>query len=51
VSRRDGERLEDIVASAQAIASHLKRGDLADGLVFDAVLARGSSARRSRRLP
>jgi len=40
VSRRDGERLRDIVASAEAIASHLRRGGLDDGLVFDAVQVR-----------
>jgi uncharacterized protein with HEPN domain len=40
VTRRDGERLADIVASADAIASHLKRGRLDDGLVFDAVRVR-----------
>lgn len=40
MSRRDDERLEDIIASAQAIASHLQRGGLADGLIFDAVRVR-----------
>jgi uncharacterized protein with HEPN domain len=40
MTRRDGERLADIVASADAIASHLERGDLDDGLVFDAVHVR-----------
>jgi hypothetical protein len=40
VSRRDDERLSDIVASAEAIASHLERGGLDDGLVFDAVRVR-----------
>jgi uncharacterized protein with HEPN domain len=40
VSRRDDERLADIVASADAIASHLRRGNLDDGLVFDAVRVR-----------
>jgi uncharacterized protein with HEPN domain len=40
VSRRDDERLEDIVESAKAIASHLQRGGLDDGLVFDAVRIR-----------
>jgi len=39
VSRRDDERLADIVASADAIASHLRRG-LDDGLVFDAIRVR-----------
>jgi uncharacterized protein with HEPN domain len=38
--RRDRERLEDIVAAAEAIAAHLRRGGLDDGLVFDAVRVR-----------
>jgi len=33
VSRRDDERLNDILASAQAIRAHLERGGLDDGLV------------------
>jgi uncharacterized protein with HEPN domain len=40
VSRRDDERLEDILASAAAIVRHLQRGGLDDGLVFDAVRVR-----------
>ncbi len=40
MSRRDEERLTDIIASAEAIASHLERGPLNDGLVFDAVRVR-----------
>lgn len=40
MSRRDEERLADIVASANAIAPHLQRGGLDDGLVFDAVRVR-----------
>jgi uncharacterized protein with HEPN domain len=40
VSRRDDERLADVIASAEAIASHLDRGGLDDGLVFDAVRVR-----------
>lgn len=40
MSRRDDERLGDIVASADAIATHLQRGSLDDGLVFDAVRVR-----------
>ncbi len=35
--REDRQRLEDILATAAAIASHLERGTLADGLSFDAV--------------
>lgn len=40
MSRRDDERLADVVAAAEAIASHLRRGGLGDGLVFDAVRVR-----------
>jgi uncharacterized protein with HEPN domain len=40
VSRRDEERLADIIAAWEAIASHLSRGGLDDGLVFDAVRVR-----------
>jgi hypothetical protein len=31
VSRRDWERLLDIIAAADAIASHLQRGPITDG--------------------
>ena len=34
------QRLDDILAAAQAIRAHLKRGGLDDGLVFDAVRVR-----------
>lgn len=40
MSRRDDERLADVIASAEAIKSHLERGGLDDGLVFDAVRVR-----------
>lgn len=40
MTRRDHERLHDVIAAAEAIASHLERGDLDDGLVFDAVRVR-----------
>jgi uncharacterized protein with HEPN domain len=40
VSRRDDERLADVIAAADAIASHLERGGLDDGLIFDAVRVR-----------
>jgi len=40
VTRRDDERLTDILASAEAIALHLERGGFDDGLVFDAVRVR-----------
>lgn len=47
MSRRDDQRLEDILASAQAIREHLERGGLEDGLVFDAV--RCGSSRSAKR--
>ena len=37
---RDQQRLTDIQAAIAAIRSHLTRGDLSDGLVFDAVRIR-----------
>lgn len=37
---RDTQRLDDIEAAITAITSHPDRGDLSDGLVFDAVRAR-----------
>lgn len=40
MSRRDAERLDDILEAIDAIRSHLRRGDLSDGLVFDAVRIR-----------
>jgi uncharacterized protein with HEPN domain len=40
VSRRDAERLQDILDAIAAINSHVQRGDLADGLIFDAVRVR-----------
>jgi len=40
VSRRDDQRLTDILAAAAAIADHITRGTLDDGLVFDAVRVR-----------
>jgi uncharacterized protein with HEPN domain len=40
VSRRDKQRLEDITAAISAIDAHLQRGNLSDGLVFDAVRVR-----------
>lgn len=40
MSRRERQRLEDVVAALDAIDAHLARGDLADGLVFDAVRVR-----------
>jgi uncharacterized protein with HEPN domain len=40
VSRQPAQRLDDILAAADAIAAHLERGGLDDGLVFDAVRVR-----------
>jgi uncharacterized protein with HEPN domain len=40
VTSRDSQRLSDIQAAIDAIRSHLQRGDLSDGLVFDAVRIR-----------
>jgi hypothetical protein len=52
VSYRARQRLADIQAAIDAIRSHLQRGTLADGLVFDAVRIRlleiGPRPRRSR---
>lgn len=38
--RIDTQRLDDVLAASAAIESHLARGTLADGLVFDAVRVR-----------
>ena len=40
MSYRDAQRLTDIVVAIDAIRSHVERGDLTDGLVFDAVRIR-----------
>jgi uncharacterized protein with HEPN domain len=40
VSYREQQRLDDIQAAIDAIRSHLQRGDLSDGLIFDAVRIR-----------
>ena len=40
MSYRDAQRLADIQAAIDAIRSHLERGTLADGLIFDAVRMR-----------
>jgi uncharacterized protein with HEPN domain len=37
---RERQRLDDIQAAIDAIRSHLQRGDLSDGLIFDAVRIR-----------
>jgi len=40
VSYRERQRLADIQAAIDAIRSHLQRGGLSDGLIFDAVRIR-----------
>ena len=40
MSRRDPERLQDILDAIDAINRHVARGDLSDGLIFDAVRVR-----------
>jgi len=40
VTYRERQRLADIQAAIDAIRSHLQRGDLSDGLIFDAVRIR-----------
>ncbi len=40
MSRHDDERLADIIDAIAAIRSYLERGNLGDGLIFDAVRLR-----------
>ena len=40
MSDRERQQLADIQAAIDAIRSHLQRGDLTDGLIFDAVRIR-----------
>ena len=40
MSRSDRDRLLDVLEAGAAIAEHLQRGPLSDGLVFDAVKVR-----------
>lgn len=40
MTRRDDARLQDIVDAIDVIRNHLSRGDLHDGLVYDAVRVR-----------
>ena len=40
MSYRERQRLSDIQAAIDAIRSHLRRGDLSDDLIFDAVRIR-----------
>lgn len=40
MTRRNDERLTDILDAASAISGHVARGGLDDGMVFDAVRVR-----------
>ena len=40
MSRLDGPRVADIIEAIVAVQAHLDRGDLSDGLVYDAVRVR-----------
>ena len=40
MTHRERERLADILAAIDAIRSHMARGELIDGLIFDAVRIR-----------
>jgi uncharacterized protein with HEPN domain len=40
MSYREHQRLADIQAAIDAIRAHMQRGDLSDGLIFDAVRIR-----------
>lgn len=40
MTRNDRQRLDDIMAAIDAIRAHVQRGDLGDGLIFDAVRVR-----------
>jgi uncharacterized protein with HEPN domain len=40
MTRDDRQRLDDILAAIDAIRGHLDRGELSDGLIFDAVRVR-----------
>ena len=40
MSYQERQRLADIQAAIDAIRSHLQRGDLSDGLIFDALRIR-----------
>jgi uncharacterized protein with HEPN domain len=40
VNERERQRLDDIAEAIAAIGAHLSRGELSDGLVFDAVRIR-----------
>ena len=47
MTRRDDQRLEDILASVRAIQAHLERGGLDDGLVFDRLVKRSELSTRN----
>ena len=40
MSRNPADRLQDVLDAINAIRSHLTRGDLSDGLIYDAVRVR-----------
>lgn len=40
MNRHDADRLADVVSAIEAIRDHLTKGDLHDGLVYDAVRVR-----------
>lgn len=40
MTRHDASRLADVVEAIEAIRDHLTKGDLSDGLVYDAVRVR-----------
>lgn len=40
MSRDHTERLQDVLDAITAIRSHMQRGDLSDGLIYDAVRVR-----------
>lgn len=40
MSRHDRQRVEDTLAAVEAIHGHRDRGDLSDGLIFDAIRVR-----------
>lgn len=43
MSRRSAERLEDVSAAIEAIRGHVARGEITDGLVFDAAVGKGGN--------
>jgi len=51
VTRHDLQRLADVTAAITAIREHLLRGDISDGLIFDAVRVRLIEIGEARSLP